>query len=78
MRLRSVFQMRVMMAMKMMIMVVIIIMKMMMQGRWLTILNIKTFICIITIIFKLNQKFEATVIKQMKNPLSIIKTGNFD
>ena len=66
MRLMAVFQMRVMMGMKMMIMVVSIIMEMMMQDRWLTMLNIKTFIYLIKLTFKLNQKFEATVIKQKK------------
>ena len=50
----------------MMIMVVIIIMGMMMQDRWLTMLNIKTFIYLITITFKSNENFEATVIKQIK------------
>ena len=63
------FQMRVMMGMKMMTMVVIIIMEMMMQDRWLTMQNIKTFIHLITTTFKSNQKFEATVIKQIKNPV---------
>ena len=60
------FQMGVMMGMKMMTMVMIIIMEMMMQDRWLTMLNIKTFIHLITITFKSNQQFEATVIKQIK------------
>ena len=46
--------MRVMMRMKMMTMVVIKIMEMMMQDRWLTMLNIKTFIHLITITFKSN------------------------
>ena len=55
----------------MMIIVVIIIMGIMMQHRLLTMLNIKTFIYLIT--FKSNEKFEATVIKQIKNPVSIIK-----
>ena len=63
------------MGMKMMIMVVIIIMGMMIQNRWLTMLNIKTFIYLITITFKSNENFEATVIKQIKNPVSIIKSG---
>ena len=57
----------------MMIIVVIIIMGIMMQHRLLTMLNIKTFIYLITITFKSNEKFEATVIKQIKNPVSIIK-----
>ena len=63
------FQMGVMMGMKVMTMVMIIIMEMMLQDIWLTMLNIKTFIHLITITFKSNQKFEATVIKQIQNPL---------
>ena len=50
----------------MMIIVVIKIMGIMMQHRLLTMLNIKTFIYLITITFKSNEKFEATVIKQIK------------
>ena len=53
-------------------------MGMMMQDRWLTMLNIKTFIYLITITFKSNENFEATVIKQIKNPVSIIKSVNFN
>ena len=55
----------------MMIIVVIKIMGIMMQHRLLTMLNIKTFIYLITITFQSNEKFEATVIKQIKNPVSI-------
>ena len=65
MELKAVFQMRVMMGMKVMTVIVIITMEMM-QDRWLTMLNMKTFICLITKTFKSNQKFEATVIKQIK------------
>ena len=57
----------------MMIIVLIKIMGIMMQHRLLTMLNIKTSMYLITITFKSNEKFEATVIKQIKNPVSIIK-----
>ena len=57
----------------MMIIVVIKIMGIMIQHTLLIMLNMKTFIYLITITFKSNEKFEATVIKQIKNLVSIIK-----
>ena len=57
----------------MMIIVLIKIMGIMMQHRLLTMLNIKTCIYVITITCQSSEKFEATVIKQIKNPVSIIK-----
>ena len=57
----------------MMIIVVINIMGIIIQHRLLTMLNIKTFIYLITKTFKSNEKFETTVIKRIKNPVSIIK-----
>ena len=50
----------------MMKIVVINIMGIIMQHRLLTMLNIKTFIYLITKTFKSNEKFETTVIKQIK------------
>ena len=57
----------------MMIIVVIKIMGIIMQHRLLTMLNINTFIYLIMKTFKSNEKFETTVIKRIKNPVSIIK-----